>query len=636
MGLTSKTKDRKKEELLLQRQNESSQKIQGMFLRWRSRKDIRKAASSMYEQRIDPDTGAFYYVNLRTGQTKWEKPYWFDPPIAKNREAGADLRELDEQLKLFREEEAEKGDTIWPLVFPSGELYEGMVQYGSTTPEGAGCMITPNGGRYCGEWHNGKRHGWGTQNYPDGSTYEGEWFNDQVHGFAVKIELDGSDYAGMFRLGTRSGLGVSRSSLGLIYEGQFSDDMQHGFGVEWHMEPDHFHGIAYRAGMWERGLFCNTTPRFCCDIPKGHQTKESIDEAKTRAIQVARQAREQLPTTYVSRKRANQARQRAENERQRTRLTNDMVKLGKLKNSQSTNATNPYIVFLEEELDHSLRRQGAAERRLANMENMANLAEQQWTAAQSFHDQLKKERDDVAENLVEATKWEDFAKDRWATIAEMRETLLQLRIALHIGKNQHRLMDRRGRAAMKNAEELQKKINSLLANVNRSQSRKSHNIIGQYHSETDDLYGAYTPVGSLPYTPLGTSTMTGPRTPGSPLRQSRYSVSRGAITTAGSSVAGLSVPVTTPNSPLYNLSAVPVYYTDAATQQRASITNLPLTPILSSPNTKKSTARNPSTLPDVARRPFSSDADEALAGQYLSDFTAKAYGKKFTNKKSFF
>ena len=53
-------------------------------------------------------------------------------------------------------------------------------------------------------------------------------------------------------------------------------------------------------------------------------------------------------------------------------------------------------------------------------------------------------------------------------------------------------------------------------------------------------------------------------------------------------------------------------------------------------NTKKSTARNPSTLPDVARRPFSSDADEALAGQYLSDFTAKAYGKKFTNKKSFF
>ena len=52
------------------------------------------------------------------------------------------------------------------------------------------------------------------------------------------------------------------------------------------------------------------------------------------------------------------------------------------------------------------------------MENMANLAEQQWTAAQSFHDQLKKERDDVAENLVEATKWEDFAKDRWATIAD--------------------------------------------------------------------------------------------------------------------------------------------------------------------------------------------------------------------------
>ena len=114
-----------------------------------------------------------------------------------------------------------------------------------------------------------------------------------------------------------------------------------------------------------------------------------------------------------------------------------------------------------------------------------------------------------------------------------------------------------------------------------------------------------------------------------------HSVSRGAITTAGSSVAGLSVPVTMPSSPLYNLSAVPIYYTDATTQQRASIKNLPVTPI-SAARRATPKAVTPSTLPDVARRPFSSDADEALAGQYLSDFTAKAYGKKSPNKKSFF
>ena len=74
----------------------------------------------------------------------------------------------------------------------------------------------------------------------------------------------------------------------------------------------------------------------------------------------------------------------------------------------------------------------------------------------------------------------------------MRETLLQLRIALHINKNKHRVLDRKARENKQRAENLQKKLNTVVANVNRSR-QKATNII----TETDSRYNNNNSAGFL-------------------------------------------------------------------------------------------------------------------------------------------
>ena len=149
----------------------------------------------------------------------------------------------------------------------------------------------------------------------------------------------------------------------------------------------HF-GYHYRAGLWEKGLFQNTTPRFCCDIPEGHQTQENRDDAKILGFKASLQARQNIPVALATAKRANDARMRANDERRRTILTSDMEKLALLKGSHERtdeDEENPFVDFLEMVLHDTKRRQAAAERRLAYQETMANLAEQQWVAAKSFN-----------------------------------------------------------------------------------------------------------------------------------------------------------------------------------------------------------------------------------------------------------
>ena len=65
---------------------------------------------------------------------------------------------------------------------------------------------------------------------------------------------------------------------------------------------------------------------------------------------------------------------------------------------------------------------------------------------------------------------EIIRKARWQNIAEMRDMLLQLRVALHVSKKQERKMDRSTRDALRRAEKLQLKLNKTLSTV---QSTKS-------------------------------------------------------------------------------------------------------------------------------------------------------------------
>ncbi len=49
-------------------------------------------------------------------------------------------------------------------------------------PRGGEADRQPDGGRYEGEWRDGRRHGWGTFVHPDGYRFEGEWKEGNRHG----------------------------------------------------------------------------------------------------------------------------------------------------------------------------------------------------------------------------------------------------------------------------------------------------------------------------------------------------------------------------------------------------------------------------------------------------------------------
>ena len=55
-----------------------------------------------------------------------------------------------------------------------------------------GIYTDSDGGKYEGEWFEGKRHGKGTMTYESGDKYEGEWFKDEYHGKGTLIWANGS------------------------------------------------------------------------------------------------------------------------------------------------------------------------------------------------------------------------------------------------------------------------------------------------------------------------------------------------------------------------------------------------------------------------------------------------------------
>ncbi len=649
-----KSKNAKKKAMeFLNKTNNAARKIQGLYLSWRSRKHIRIAAQSMYEELLDPESGAPYYVNKRTGEAKWEKPHWFEPPKEIEIDDIEDKETLEQMLKRMRKFAPPDDGIDWPIIYPSGDAYEGMVHlyHGEYEPHGLGCMKTAKVGFYCGQWLNGKRHGYGVQSYADGSTYEGEWMLDQQHGYGLKIDPDGADYAGAFQKGLKSGLGVSRTKFGKIFEGFFMNDCRDGYGVEWHFEFCDGDGIDVIQGYWK------------CDeyyIPSGIQTEEQTKDMKSNAIAASREARKQIIYVYTARKRANQERQKAEDERKRTRLSTDMKKLAKIKGVEDGGNANPYITYLEVQLRNSVRKTRAAERHLRKQQHFTNIAEQQWTRAQIFNADMKKQRDDGRSNLIKALEWEPIAQERWASITEMRETLKQLRLALHSGKHQHRILNRKEIQATRKADILQKKLKRAQKTVDRNSYVSSDFF-------EDTISGGYgtpiSPAGRLAQTPLKAGSRTsgtvtplmtlfsnteayGSRiavpgtfvdrqidviSPGSPVRGQRFAESRGGITSAGSSVAGLML--TSPHSPL----AMPGVHFQATSPQQQQLYYSPIrgddpsgraiTPIPHGqrvpPLSPSKVARLVSTPGSTNHRPISREADKEYVGQYLDSFHAR-------------
>lgn len=81
------------------------------------------------------------------------------------------------------------------------------------------CFATinyPFGGRYAGEYRNGKRNGKGASTFPNGIMYSGEWLNGWHHGFGTFTYLDGARYVGEWQSGQRHGVGILYSANGAV------------------------------------------------------------------------------------------------------------------------------------------------------------------------------------------------------------------------------------------------------------------------------------------------------------------------------------------------------------------------------------------------------------------------------------
>ena len=70
-----------------------------------------------------------------------------------------------------------------------GTIYKG--DFKNVVFNGFGEIEYSIGGKYLGEWKNGKRDGYGIVVFPDdGSTYEGEWKEGLPHGKGIITTID--------------------------------------------------------------------------------------------------------------------------------------------------------------------------------------------------------------------------------------------------------------------------------------------------------------------------------------------------------------------------------------------------------------------------------------------------------------
>lgn len=111
-----------------------------------------------------------------------------------------------------------------------------------------------DGGTYCGEWRNGKAHGYGICTgpkgqaryegswhngfevsgvyvWPNGHRYEGEWCNGRRHGLGVEIRGKWT-YQGEWEEGFKARYGVQKCESGAKYEGSWTSGLQEGYGIE--------------------------------------------------------------------------------------------------------------------------------------------------------------------------------------------------------------------------------------------------------------------------------------------------------------------------------------------------------------------------------------------------------------------
>ena len=84
---------------------------------------------------------------------------------------------------------------------------------------------------YCGDWENGKKHGWGEYKHNNGSSYFGEYMCGKKHGFGVCTFPDGSVYTGEWKEGIMVGPASYKYPDNMTFIGLFKDNKKIGKGI---------------------------------------------------------------------------------------------------------------------------------------------------------------------------------------------------------------------------------------------------------------------------------------------------------------------------------------------------------------------------------------------------------------------
>ena len=105
----------------------------------------------------------------------------------------------------------------------AGRSYENVVLHG------AGKEIWPNGVKYEGEFHYGKKNGKGRLECEEWE-YSGQFAEDEMHGEGTMIWKNGNKYIGEWAKGMKNGKGKFKYANGKSYNGEFLEDEKHGQG----------------------------------------------------------------------------------------------------------------------------------------------------------------------------------------------------------------------------------------------------------------------------------------------------------------------------------------------------------------------------------------------------------------------
>jgi len=160
--------------------------------------------------------------------------------------------------------------------WPSGHKYVGESKDDKRT--GKGTFTWPDGQKYVGEFKDNKRSGQGINNLPDGSKYVGEWKDDKANGQGARNWPDGAKYVGEWVDDKRSGQGTFTWPDGSKYVGEFRDSKVNGQGTrtwpdgakyvgQFVNEKRHGQGSMMRpdgsliySGLWTDGIQNSTRP----------------------------------------------------------------------------------------------------------------------------------------------------------------------------------------------------------------------------------------------------------------------------------------------------------------------------------------------------------------------------------------